>query len=207
MLLFIDYMLRYINLFKVKLLFILMEKSDNKLTSVEKGEIFEYVNDIYLKLKGNKKKSTKNCFKTSWKEDNMCYTLFMKLYNAYDMWSENELDEEWIYERDNLNDDVVSKKKHRRVINMLHRSEYELEQELEKIKEGKGYISEVEYKDMIQEQKRNYEQTILELNDSVQKSKTLEEGLRSKIKANDERFEAMKLYYEDQIKKLSMDKL
>ncbi len=180
-----------------------MEKSDNKLTAVEKGEIFEYVNDMYLKLKGNKKKYTKNCFKSTWKEDNMCYTLLMKLYTAYEMWSENERDEEWIWERDNLNDDVVSKKKHRRVINMLHRSEYELEQELEKIKEGKGYMSEETHKNMIQEQKINYEQTILELNDSVQKSKNLEEGLRSKIKSQDERFEAMKLYYEDQMKKLS----
>ncbi len=181
-----------------------MEMSDNKLTSVEKGEIFEYVNDIYLKLKGNKKKSTKNCFKTSWKEDNMCYTLFMKLYGAYEMWSENELDQEWIYERDNLNDDVVSKKKHRRVINMLHRSEYELEQELEKIKEGKGYFSEETHNEELNDMKQNYNLKISELQDQVQKYKNLEDGLRAKIKSQDERFEGMKLYYEDQIKLLSV---
>ena len=183
-----------------------MEKSENKLTTIEKGEIFEYVNDLYLKLAGEKKKYTKRCFKTTWKEDNMCYKLLLGYNNVYDIWLKNEQNEEWAWERDNtITEGTITKKKHMRMINMMRESERYLEQELENIKDGKGYISEEQHEEDMKEQKLNYEQTITELKDSLQKNKNTEEGLRSKIKSQEERFQAMKLYYEDQLNKLSMD--
>ena len=175
-----------------------------KLSTSEKGDIFEYVNDLYLHLKGQKKKQTKQSFKTSWKEDNMCYILFMALNDAYDKWLQHESNEEWIWERDNIREDKVSKKKHRRIVNMVSEREYELEEELDKVKEGRGYISQDTHNEELNDMKQNYNLKISELQDQVQKYKNLEDGLRAKIKSQDERFEGMKLYYEDQIKLLSV---
>ena len=129
-----------------------MEKSDNKLTTIEKGEIFEYVNDLYLKLAGEKKKYTKRCFKTTWKEDNMCYKLLLGYNNVYDIWLKNEQNEEWAWERDNtITEGTITKKKHMRMINMMRESERYLEQELENIKDGKGYISEEQHEEDMKE--------------------------------------------------------
>ena len=101
-----------------------MEKSDNKLTTEEKGEIFEYVNNLYLKLKGQKKKQTKASFKNSWKEDNLLYIMMMKLNDVYDIWCEKECQDEWTWERENVTmEGTISKKKHHRVMNMVSESE------------------------------------------------------------------------------------
>ncbi len=183
-----------------------MEKSDNKLTTDEKAEIFEYVNSLYLKLTGEKKKYTKRCFKTSWKEDNMCYKLLLKLNDVYDIWLENERNTEWVWERDNLIlDGRISQKKHHRVMNMMRESERQLELELEKIKEGKGYISEEVYNTALEEKEKEIQQINRENGDRVAKFRNETDMLREKLDHSNKRLEAQKLYYEDQMKKLSMD--
>ena len=183
-----------------------MEKSDNKLPTDEKADLFEYVNSVYLKLTGEKKKYTKRCFKHTWKEDNMCYKLLMGYNKVYDVWLENERNAEWVWERDNLIlDGRISQKKHHRVINMLRESEHELELELEKIKEGKGYISEEKYKEDMREKDKQMHETRRQTTDRVAKYINENDMLREKLDHNNKRLEAQKLYYEDQIKKLSMD--
>ncbi len=183
-----------------------MEKSDNKLTIDEKADIFEYVNSLYLKLTGEKKKYTKRCFKTTWKEDNMCYKLLLKLNDVYDIWLENERNAEWVWERDNLNLDThISQKKHHRVMCMMRESERQLELELEKIKQGKGYISEEQHEKEMKEQLINYQQADRVLQDRAAKFRNEADMLREKLDHTNKRLEAQKLYYEDQIKKLSMD--
>jgi len=183
-----------------------MEKSDNKLTIDEKAEIFEYVNSLYLKLTGEKKKYTKRCFKTSWKEDNMCYTLLLKLYNVYDIWLENERNDEWVWERDNVKMDThVSQKKHNRIVNMMRESERELELQLEKIQEGKGFVSEEVYNTALEEKDKEIQQINRENGDHVAKLRNQLAFKDEKLDHANKRLEAQKLYYEDQMKKLSMD--
>ncbi len=185
---------------------IIMEKSDNKLTTDEKGELFEFVNSLYLKLTGQKKKQTKASFKNSWKEDNLLYIMMVKLADVYDMWLENERNEEWVWERDNVNMDThVSQKKHHRVMNMMRESERQLELELEKIKEGKGYISEEVYNTALEEKEKEIQQINRENGDRVAKFRNETDMLREKLDHSNKRLEAQKLYYEDQMKKLSMD--
>lgn len=183
-----------------------MENSENKLTTIEKGEIFEYVNDLYLKLTGEKKKYTKRCFKTTWKEDNMCYKLLLGYNNVYDIWLKNEQNEEWAWERDNtITEGTITKKKHMRMINMMRESERYLEEELENIKDGKGYISEEQHKEEMDKQLQEQKQLIREQGDSIAKYKNESEMLREKLDYANKRLEAQKLYFEDQFKKLSMD--
>ena len=183
-----------------------MEKSDNKLTTDEKGEIFEYVNSMYLHLKGNKKKQTKQSFKTTWKEDNMCYKLLLGYNDVYDIWLKNEQNEEWLWERDNTTiEGTIPKKKHMRMINMMRESERYLEEELENIKDGKGYISEEQHKEEMNKQLQEQKQLIREQGDSIAKYKNESEMLREKLDYANKRLEAQKLYFEDQFKKLSMD--
>ncbi len=183
-----------------------MEKSENKLTTIEKGEIFEYVNDLYLKLTGEKKKYTKRCFKTTWKEDNMCYKLLLGYNNVYDIWLKNEQNEEWAWERDNTTTEgTITKKKHMRMINMMRESERYLEEELENIKDGKGYISEEQHEEEMNKQLQEQKQLIREQGDSIAKYKNESEMLREKLDYANKRLEAQKLYYEDQLNKLSMD--
>jgi hypothetical protein len=183
-----------------------MENSENKLTTIEKGEIFEYVNDLYLKLTGEKKKYTKRCFKTTWKEDNMCYKLLLGYNNVYDIWLKNEQNEEWAWERDNtITEGTITKKKHMRMINMMRESERYLEEELENIKDGKGYISEEQHKEEMDKQLQEQKQLIREQGDSIAKYKNESEMLRDKLDYANKRLEAQKLYFEDQFKKLSMD--
>jgi len=182
-----------------------MEKSDNKLTTDEKGEIFEYVNSMYLHLKGNKKKQTKQSFKTTWKEDNMCYKLLLGYNDVYDIWLKNEQNEEWVWERDNtITEGTITKKKHMRMINMMRESERYLEEELENIKDGKGYISEEQHKEEMNKQLQEQKQLIREQGDSIAKYRNESEMLREKLDYANKRLEAQKLYYEDQMKKLSM---
>ena len=81
----------------------------------------------------------------------------------------------------------------------------ELEQELENIKDGKGYISEEQHEDLLKQVKQDKEEIIREQGDSIAKYRNESEMLREKLDYANKRLEAQKLYYEDQMKKLSMD--
>ncbi len=190
-------------LFKVILLLYNMEKSDNKLTREEKGEIFEYVNDLYLKLNGQKKKQTKASFKNSWKEDNLLFIMMMKFNDVYDKWCENEQNEEWIFERENYSNEKISKKKHQRMMSMMRQNEYDMEVKLEEIKEGKGYMSEEQHKEEMEQLEKQQQEIIREKSHTIGKLRSTEAGLRNKIEAQEQRLEAQKRYYEDQISKLT----
>ena len=56
------------------------------LTTVEKAEIFEYVNSFYLHLKGDKKKFLKRAFVHTWKQNKTIgsFELFLELYKSCD---------------------------------------------------------------------------------------------------------------------------
>ena len=185
---------------------IIMENSENKLTTDEKAEIFEYVNDKYLKLKGQKKKQTKASFKGSWKEDNLLYIMMMKLNDVYDIWCDNEQHEEWVWEKENTYmEGTITQKKHRRMMNMMRQNEYDLEIKLEEIEAGKGYMSEEKYKEDMREKEKEYEQNNREQGDRVAKYRNEADFLREKLDKATKRLDAQKLYYEDQMTKLNSD--
>ena len=176
-----------------------------KLSTEEKGEIFEYVNTMYLNLKGEKKKQTKRSFKTSWKEDNMCYILMMKLNDVYDLWSEKEKNEDWLFDLEwikNSNDKSISMIRHKRHLNFMREDLDEKDKELEKIKEGKGYISEEAHDEAMKQLKQEQQEIIREQGDKIAKLRQSEQYARDKMEIAQNKLEAQRLYYEDQYSKL-----
>lgn len=173
-----------------------------KLSTEEKGEIFEYVNTMYLHLKGQKKKQTKQSFKTSWKEDNMCYILMMKLNDVYETWSEKEQHEDWEFDRDvikNSNEKSISMVRHKRNMNFMRMDLEDKEKELDKIKEGKGYISQESHDEAMKEQKQELQEIIREQGDKIAKLRQSEEFARDAMNRAKEKEDEVRKYYENQM--------
>tara|TARA_Y100000356_G_scaffold20628_1_gene14659 strand:+ start:699 stop:1292 length:594 start_codon:yes stop_codon:yes gene_type:complete len=173
-----------------------------KLSTEEKGEIFEYVNTMYLHLKGQKKKQTKQSFKTSWKEDNMCYILMMKLNDVYETWSEKEQHEDWEFDRDvikNSNEKSISMIRHKRNMNFMRMDLEDKEKELDKIKEGKGYISQESHDEAMKEQKQELQEIIREQGDKIAKLRQSEEFARDAMNRAKEKEDEVRKYYENQM--------
>ena len=176
-----------------------------KLSTSEKGDIFEYVNTMYLNLKGQKKKQTKQSFKNSWKEDNMCYILMLKLNDAYDMWCEKEQNEDWLFDLDwikNSDNKSISMIRHKRHLNFMREDLEEKDKELEKIKEGKGYISEEAHDEAMKQLKQEQQEIIREQGDTIAKLRQSEAYAREKMEIAEKQREGLRLYYEDQIKSI-----
>jgi hypothetical protein len=88
-------------------------------------------------------------------------------------------------------------------MSMMRQNEYDMEVKLEAIEEGKGYISEEVYNTALEEKDKQHQQINRENGDRVAKLRNMEAGLRNKIEAQEQRLEAQKRYYEDQINKLT----
>lgn len=144
-----------------------MEQSANTktYTKEDKEQIFEIVNSIHLNLKGNTKKLTKRKFVHTWKSDNKglgCFDLFIKLYESEGIFdSMNEAFAKYV-EDDYLSpEDYRTKKKlpyakYRRFMAWKDEEVEELEKEVEKIKQGNGYISITEHDEEVKELKDKY---------------------------------------------------
>lgn len=182
------------------------------LTKQDKQDIFEIVNSTYLHLKGDKKKLLKSTFCNVWKINKSigAFELFMKLYESdaiHDKMNEAFLE----YVKDGYDNEYYRNHKHipyaKHIQRMQWRNEEveEAERQLEEIKEGKGYISQEDHEYQLNKVKEEQQQIIREKSDTIGKLRNLEVGLRAKIDAANERFEGMRLFYEDQIKKLTND--
>tara|TARA_R110000782_G_scaffold127157_1_gene218710 strand:- start:59 stop:586 length:528 start_codon:yes stop_codon:yes gene_type:complete len=77
-----------------------------------------------------------------------------------------------------------------------------LEEELDNIQQGKGYISESQHEEIMMEQLKEQQEIIRANGDTIGKLRSIEEGLRSKIDSQERRYEDMKKYYEQQIQTL-----
>ena len=77
-----------------------------------------------------------------------------------------------------------------------------LEEELDNIQQGKGYISESRHEEIMMEQLKEQQEIIRANGDTIGKLRSIEEGLRSKIDSQERRYEDMKKYYEQQIQTL-----
>ena len=169
----------------------------------EKADIFENVNTMYLHLSGIKKTETKRSFKTVWKEDNLSYKMMIALFGAYDKWETLEHNEDHVWTMENLKEGHVSKKTHERYKSFLSEEINELQQELEKIKEGKGYISEQIHKEQMKEQLQEQQEIIREISSKLGSSNNRASSYETKYDIKCKDMEAQKRYYEDQILKIS----
>ena len=169
----------------------------------EKADIFENVNTMYLHLSGIKKSETKRSFKTVWKEDNLSYKLMIALYGAYDKWEKLNEDEDHVWTMEHLKPGHVSIKTHERFKSFLGDEIKELQEELEKIKEGKGYISEESHKEQMKQQLQEQQEIINEISSKLGASNNRASAYETKYDIKCKDMEAQKRYYEDQIKKIS----
>tara|TARA_R110000822_G_scaffold24808_2_gene75351 strand:- start:152 stop:694 length:543 start_codon:yes stop_codon:yes gene_type:complete len=172
-------------------------------TNAEKGDIFESVNTLYLHLSKRKKSETKRCFKTQWNEDNLLYKMMMALHGSYDKW-------EKMYHNDDLEQELkledikgtISIKKHRRHMAMVSEDNTELEKELEDIKEGTGYMSEVVHNQQMKEQLEEQKEIIREISSKLASANTKASAYETKYDMKCEYIKQQKEYYEHQISKV-----
>tara|TARA_R110000787_G_scaffold2600_1_gene10196 strand:+ start:491 stop:1045 length:555 start_codon:yes stop_codon:yes gene_type:complete len=169
----------------------------------EKADIFENVNTMYLHLSGIKKSETKRSFKTLWKEDNLSYKLMIALFGAYDKWQKLEQNDDHVWQMENLKEGHVSNKTHERYKSFLSQDINELKLELEKIKEGKGYISEQSHKEQMKEQLQEQKEIIREISSKLGSSNQRSSAYETKYDIKCKEMDAQKRYYEEQILKIS----
>ena len=183
----------------------------SELTKEEKQSIFEIVNNDHLRLKGKEKAALKRDFSSGWKLNKRigAFELFMKLYESEELYdSKNEWFKKYIKE-DGFSPEYYNSQKPVPIIRHLRRVRHadeqvlELEQKLEDIAEGKGYISQEDYEYQLNKMKEEQQEIIRERGDTITKLRNLETGLRAKLDAANERFEAMRSFYEDTIKKMN----
>ena len=172
-------------------------------TKSEKADIFESVNTMYLHLSGIKKSETKRSFKTLWKEDNLSYKLMIALFGAYNKWEKLEQNEDHVWTMENLKEGHVSNKTHERYKSFLNEEINDLKQELEKIKEGKGYISEESHKEQMKQQLDEQKEIIREISSKLGSSNQRAFSYETKYDIKCKDIEAQKRYYEEQILKIS----
>ena len=177
------------------------------LTNQEKDLIFENVNTMYLNLTGTLKKQTKSSFKL-WKEDGLQYKMMIVLSEVYDKWSQRELNQEWIEEKERIdaageadsgNGDMVSEKKFRRYLNFANEENEEIRKELDKIKEGKGYMSEESHKEQMAEQLKEQQEIIRGISDQLGKARNQAKHYEDKCELQSKDLHAKIDYYKDQL--------
>lgn len=181
-----------------------MEQSAKTYTKEEKEDIFEVVNSIHLKLKGNPKKITKRKFVHTWKPDGKsmgCYDLFIKLYESEGVFDKmNDTFNQYVEEGYMCPDEYRTKKmvpyaKHRRLMGYRDEEIQELEDELENIKEGQGYISTDEHNKEVKELKKEYKYLQDELEDTTIKLNNRYNLMEEKYQGTINRLEEQVKFY------------
>jgi len=176
-----------------------MELSAKNYTKEEKNDIFEYVNNLYLHLEGREKSALKRQFTQCWKVNKTigAYELMLTLYEVYEKWDKVNNDEDFQVSLNNPgNPDNVSFKKYMRHIKMIGQEVEELQEQLDNIQEGKGYISQEQHDQSMLELKEEQQEIIRERSHEAHKYKLEAEMLREKYINSERRLEAQKRFYE-----------
>tara|TARA_R100000808_G_C2148645_1_gene156816 strand:- start:1611 stop:2183 length:573 start_codon:yes stop_codon:yes gene_type:complete len=181
------------------------------LTKEEKQSIFEVVNNDHLRLKGNQKKLLKSQFCNSWKINKNigAFELFMKLYESEELYDiKNEWFKKYIEDYGFSPEHYKSQKpvpliRHLRRVRHADEQVVELEQKLEEIKEGKGYISQEEHEYELNKVKQEQLEIIRERGDTIANLRNTENALRQKLKGADRLYHEMKDNYEKIIAQMS----
>jgi len=181
------------------------------LTKEEKQDIFEVVNSTHLHLNGDAKRLLKRQF-TTWKINKNigAFELFMKLYESEDVY--DKMNEWWKqFIKDDPHDahyyrthKAVPYAKHRR--HMDYRSEeiQELEQKLEEVENGKGYVKQETHDEEILELKKEWRNEKYSLEDEISRLKQkliyAEQDATARVNTAREQME----YYKKQLELLSI---
>lgn len=153
-----------------------MEQSVNTYTKEEKAEAFEYVNNIFLHLKGAEKSRLKRAMTNSWKQNKTigCLELFMKLYTSYDVYDkDNEWFKKYVKEGEETPEDYNTKKialaKHRRIVGRREEDNDELQHQLDNVMEQKGLMTREDYDEGITNLKKSHKRDIEVMEDNCMK--------------------------------------
>tara|TARA_R110002096_G_scaffold114893_2_gene249014 strand:+ start:167 stop:739 length:573 start_codon:yes stop_codon:yes gene_type:complete len=151
----------------------------SQLSKEEKQNIFEIVNTTHLHTKGNKKKLLKSQFCNSWKINKNigAFELFMKLYESEDVYDKyNEWFKKYIdtHPGQPTPESIRSEKNipySKYVRNLGYKNEEleELEQKLEDVESGKGYMTEAKHDELLQLNTSKLYETIREQGDTIAK--------------------------------------
>ena len=156
-------------------------------SSKQKGEIFDIVNSIHLKLKGGAKNDCRRNMKNSWKNDSNIMLIFMKLYESFDLYEKMEQGENYhqndyeIENTPNFLNKPVTTRQHLLFIGSLQDDIDKLETELDKIKEGKGYLTLEDHETKMKETKEYFRKDNDKLRDEMMKYKNLYENDHHKM--------------------------
>ena len=176
------------------------------LTKETKQNIFETVNSIHLHLKGEENKSVKRRFVYDWKINQSIglFELMLKLYESEDVY--DKMNETFLrYIKDGYSNEYYTNHKSlpyaKHVRRMANREQEvdDLQNELDDLKEEKGFISQQDHEDKIKELKQEHKEIIRQKEDEINKLINFETGLRAKLDAANERYEKQAVFYQAQI--------
>ena len=162
----------------------------SSLTPKQKSDYFDLVNSIHLKLKGKPKNDLRRNMKNSWKNDSNIMLIFMKLYESFDVYEKMEESEHYTTNPKvgaKNNDDYLKKpvttRQHLLHVAYLQDEIDNLEQQLENIESGKGYLKLEDHETKIQETKDFFRQENASLKDQMIKYKNLYENDHHKMES------------------------
>ena len=157
----------------------------SKLTKDEVCDIFDLVNSTHLKLTGTRRKTTKQNAHKVWKRDSVIFLMLMKLYESEDLYDAMEAHLHAIEEP--FTESKVTFKRYIRNIRFRDEEVHRLEDEMEALQEGKGYISKEQHAHEMDEEKGRWRAQLNEAKDQVRKVEHEVEFLRAKYNAADRR--------------------
>lgn len=186
-----------------------MEQSVYTYTMEERKDIFEYVNNLHLHLRGEEKKRLKRAMVHSWKRNKSvgCLELFYKLYESYDTFDKsNDWFKEFCGEMEETPSDYQRRKiplaKHRRIVGYREQENQELEERLENLMEEKGLMTVEESNEELRKMKSDMKRELDEKKAVYEKQYNEQVLQRDKTIAEIKRQEEKLKYYQELVKQL-----
>lgn len=149
-----------------------MEKSAKTYTLEEKKDIFEYVNNVHLHLRGDEKRRLKRAMTHVWKQNKNigAFELFIKLYESHDTYDKmNEWFKQYVKECEETPEDYdrfIPLAKHRRLLLYREHEIEDLEHEMKYVLEKQKVISYEDHEEQMYEKDKAHKQKYDELEDS-----------------------------------------
>jgi len=188
-----------------------MDTSANtQYTREQKAEMFDYVNNTFFKLKGDKRKQLRKAI-LSWKQNKQigAFEMFVMLNNCEDTYDEmNESFQQYI-EDYGLTANQIKNKNNIPYAKHVRRMKYKddeieaLENEIESLKEQEGLIKLEDHKQEIKDMKERHKFELEEKDDKIKQLEAQIKLFDSRMKAKDNTHAVIVKNYETQIKSLT----
>jgi len=188
-----------------------MDTSANtQYTREQKAEMFDYVNNTFFKLKGDKRKQLRMAI-LSWKQNKQigAFEMFVMLNNCEDTYDQmNESFQQYI-EDYGLTANQIKNKNNIPYAKHVRRMKYKddeieaLENEIESLKEQEGLIKLEDHKQEIKDMKERHKFELEEKDDKIKQLEAQIKLFDSRMKAKDNTHAVIVKNYETQIKSLT----